>query len=204
MTSSPPVNVDDRRLLRRELRSRRRAIRGKARQLAARQLVRQVQAARLLRPGLRIGLYLSSPEEIDTAPLLALALQRGCRVALPRITSLRHDRMRFHDWNGAARRGPLGMQEPVGGRMRPATDLDVVFLPLVGFDASGNRIGMGRGFYDRHFAHRLRLRHYRRPLLVGLAYEVQQVPSLPRAAHDVGLDAIVTESSVRRFHGSGK
>jgi 5-formyltetrahydrofolate cyclo-ligase len=204
MTSSPHLTGDDRRLLRRELRARRRAIQGKQRQRAARQLVRQVQAVRLLRPGRRIGLYLSSPEEIDTAPLLALALQLGCRIALPRITNLRHDRMRFHDWNGTARRGPLGMLEPVGGRMRAAMELDVVFLPLVGFDDAGNRIGMGRGFYDRHFAHRLRLDSYRRPLLVGLAYDVQRVSSLPRAMHDVGLDAIVTESSVRHFHWSGR
>jgi 5-formyltetrahydrofolate cyclo-ligase len=204
MTSIPPVGGADRRLMRRELRARRRAIQGVARREAARALARQVQATRLLRPGRRIGLYLSSPEEIDTAPLLSLAMRHGCRIVLPRITSLRHDRMRFHDWNGIARRGPLGMMEPAGGRMRAAMELDVVFLPLVGFDGAGNRIGMGRGFYDRHFAHRLRLGRYRRPLLVGLAYEVQQVPSLPRAMHDVGLDAIVTESSVRRFQWSGR
>ncbi|HTQ37142.1 MAG TPA: 5-formyltetrahydrofolate cyclo-ligase [Steroidobacteraceae bacterium] len=191
-------------MLRRELRARRRAIQGAARRRAARRLAQRVDAARLLRPGRQVGLYLSSTEEIDTAPLLALARARGCTVAVPRIVSTRHDRMRFHDWTGAVRRGPFRIHEPLGGRMRAARELDVVFLPLVGFDARGNRIGMGRGFYDRHFAQRLRLSRYRRPLLVGLAYDVQQVPVLPRAAHDVPLDAIVTESSVRRFHGSGR
>jgi 5-formyltetrahydrofolate cyclo-ligase len=192
----------ERRALRRELRARRRAIQGVARQRAARQLAMQAGASHLLRPGQRIGLYLSMAEEIDTAPLLRLALSRGCHVALPRIISLRHDRMRFHDWTGEVQRGAFGIREPQGGVIRSARELDVVFLPLVGFDAQGNRIGMGRGFYDRHFAARLRLSRYRRPLLVGLAYDVQQVASLPRAAHDVPLDAIVTESSVRRFHGA--
>ena len=56
---------------------------------------------------------------------------------------------------GGAAHGPWGMLEPVGGQPRTARDLDVVFLPLVGFDAAGHRIGMGKGFYDRHFAHRL-------------------------------------------------
>jgi 5-formyltetrahydrofolate cyclo-ligase len=79
----------------------------------------------------------------------------------------------------------------------------VVFMPLVGFDAQGNRIGMGRGYYDRHFARRLQLTSYRRPLLVGLAYDEQQVPALPRAAHDVPLDGIVTQSSIRRIHRRG-
>ncbi len=201
MTGNAP-STDERRALRRELRARRRAIQGTARRQAARLLAQQVAAAHLLQPGRRIGLYLSMPEEIDTAPLLRLARERGCRIALPRIVSKRHDRMRFHDWNGAIRRGAYGIDEPHGGRMRSARELDVVFLPLVGFDIQGNRIGMGRGFYDRHFAHRLRMPGYRRPLLIGLAYDVQMVAALPRAAHDVPLDAIVTESSIRRFHGS--
>jgi 5-formyltetrahydrofolate cyclo-ligase len=59
---------------------------------------------------------------------------------------------------------------------------------------------MGRGFYDRHFAFRALLRHCRRPLLVGLGYAVQQVPSLPTAPHDVPVDAIVTECATLSFH----
>jgi 5-formyltetrahydrofolate cyclo-ligase len=182
-TSSIPSAIE-RRQLRRELRARRRAIQG---------------TARWLRPGRRIGHYLPMDEEIDTTPLLQLARQRGCLLALPRITSLRHDRMRFFDASGGIRHGAFGILEPVGGRMVPARELDVVFMPLVGFDVRGNRIGMGRGFYDRHFAHRLRLVRWRRPMLIGLAYGVQQVDALPLAAHDVPVDAIVTESSTYRF-----
>jgi 5-formyltetrahydrofolate cyclo-ligase len=185
------------------LRARRRAIHGVARAQAARQVALRVSAARLLRPGRRIGLYLASPEELETGPLIALARARGCGIALPRIVSLRHDRMRFHNWIGAVRRGPLRILEPLGGRLVAARELDVVFMPLVGFDAQGNRIGMGRGFYDRHFAQRRRQSRWRRPLLVGLAYDVQQVAALPHAPHDVPLDAIVTESTIRRFHRSG-
>jgi 5-formyltetrahydrofolate cyclo-ligase len=76
-----------------------------------------------------------------------------------------------------------------------------VFMPLVGFDAAGNRIGMGKGFYDRCFAHRIRLRRWRRPLLVGIAYEVQRVSSLQGERHDVPVDVIVTESAVLRIPG---
>jgi 5-formyltetrahydrofolate cyclo-ligase len=139
------------------------------------------------------------PEELDTAPLLQLALRRGCRVALPRIVSTRHNRMRFHDLAGPIRRGAFGIAEPQGGRLRAPRSMDVVFVPLVGFDPQGHRIGMGRGFYDRHFAHRARLTHWRRPLLIGLAYDLQCVPALPVSAHDVPLDAIVTESTVLTF-----
>lgn len=203
MANQSSPGMDERRALRRELRARRRAIHGKERRWAARRLTQRVDATRLLRPGRRIGLYLSSPEEVDTAPLLALARARGCRIALPRIVSKRQDRMRFYDWDGAVGRGPYGILEPRGGYLRAARELDVVFMPLVGFDEQGNRIGMGRGYYDRHFAGRLRHTSYRRPLLVGLAYDVQQVPVLPHAAHDVPLDWIVTQSSIRRIQRSG-
>ncbi len=176
----------------------------------ARQLARRIDALGLLRPGRRIGLYLATNEEIDTLPLLQLAARRGCRIALPRVINLRHDRMRFFDLPrgtrfgsmriGAVRRGAFGILEPGAGSPRAAREMDLVLMPLVGFDLKGNRIGMGRGFYDRHFSFRLRHAQCRRPLLVGLAYAVQQVPSLPHAAHDVPLDAIVTESSTLAFH----
>jgi 5-formyltetrahydrofolate cyclo-ligase len=193
-----------RRQLRSELRSRRRAIQGTARERKARQLALRIDALGLLRAGSRVGLYLATTEELDTIPLLQLALRRGCRVALPRVVHRRADRMRFFDFTGDMRpahirRGAFGIREPQGGALRAARELDVVFMPLVGFDLQGNRMGMGRGYYDRHFAFRLRHRQYRRPLLVGLAYAVQQVPALPDAMHDVPLDAIVTESSTLAF-----
>lgn len=188
-----------RRQLRRELRARRRAIQGSLRKASSRALARRVDALGLLRAGHRIGLYLATDEEIDTAPLIELARARGCHIALPRVVDLRQDRMRFFDLRTPLQRGAYGLMEPQGGVPRSAREFDVVFLPLVGFDAQGNRIGMGRGFYDRHFAFRRHLQHYRRPRLVGLAYTVQQVPSLPLQPHDVAVDAIVTESSTLFF-----
>jgi 5-formyltetrahydrofolate cyclo-ligase len=199
VTGQPDPQMEERRRLRRELRARRQAITGAMRGRKGRQLATRVAALGLLRPGTRIGLYLATPEEIDTAPLLRLALRRGCLVALPRVVNRRHDRMRFHDLGPRMRRGAFGILEPQGGAPRTARELDVVFMPLVGFDARGHRIGMGRGYYDRHFAFRRQLRHCRRPRLVGLAYAAQQVGSLPDAAHDVPLDAIVTESSYLAF-----
>ena len=187
--------------LRRELRARRRAIAGIQRQQAARKLARLVDQARWLRPGRRIGLYLALPEELDSAPLLQLARRRGCVIALPRVLSKRHSRMRFFEFDGSMKRGAYGILEPGGKRGLRARDLDVVFMPLVGFDAAGNRMGMGKGFYDRCFAHRRRLHRWRRPLLVGIAYEVQQVSSLQGARHDVSVDVIVTESAMRRIPG---
>ncbi len=166
---------------------------------AASKVARLIAATGWLKPGRRIGLYLPLPEELDTAPLLALAQRRGCTIALPRVVAKRQGRMRFYDLSGGVRRGAFGILEPGGTSNRPARSLDLVFVPLVGFDPQGNRMGMGRGFYDICFAHRRLLRHWRRPMLVGVAYEAQCVPSLPLSSHDVPMDAIVTESSLRRI-----
>jgi 5-formyltetrahydrofolate cyclo-ligase len=204
LTTRDVPAADERRRLRRELRLRRRAIQGNVRARKARQLAARIDALGLMRPGRRIGLYLATDEEIDTSPLLRLALLRHCRIALPRVVDRRQDRMQFLDLPAglrpaAFRRGAFGILEPRGSVVRAARELDVVFMPLVGFDLQGNRMGMGRGYYDRHFAFRLRQRHCRRPLLIGLAYAVQRVAALPCAAHDVPVDAIVTESSTLRF-----
>ena len=74
--------------------------------------------------------------------------------------------------------------------------LDAVLVPLVGFDDSGHRLGMGAGFYDRHFARLRGSRQWRRPRLIGVAYAAQQVSQLPAQAHDIRLDRIVTERAV--------
>ena len=75
--------------------------------------------------------------------------------------------------------------------------LDVVLVPLVAYDGTGTRAGMGAGFYDRTFA--LRLTTGAPPLLVGLAYRWQEVGHLARAPWDVPLDAVLTDQGLRRF-----
>ena len=79
-----------------------------------------------------------------------------------------------------------------------ATAFDLVIMPLVAFDQTGTRLGMGGGFYDRTFAFKQQ-RSYRRPLLVGFAYQFQQVSQLERANWDIALDAVVTEDGWQWF-----
>ena len=73
-----------------------------------------------------------------------------------------------------------------------------MLTPLVGFDDNGNRIGRGAGFYDRHFAFLRHRRSWHRPLMLGLAFELQRVEFLPAKPSDVPLWGIVTE---RGIHG---
>ena len=84
-------------------------------------------------------------------------------------------------------------------QLLPGISLDLVLVPLVGFDDQGTRLGMGGGFYDRSFATRLFRRYWRKPRLIGVAYELQRVAHLDRQPWDVALDGVVTEQRLYLF-----
>ena len=164
--------------------------RARAAQLVARNAARHLH----LRPGWRIAIYMALASELDTAPLINLARERGCTLYVPRIDPHSLGRkMRFVELTGRQRRNRLGIHEPETQRTIGARWLDVVFLPLVGFDACGVRLGMGGGYYDRAFEFRRWRNVWHTPRLIGLAYSFQQVEGLTAAAHDVRLDAVITE-----------
>ena len=188
-----------RRVLRAQLNARRRALPPHERALLSRRVARNADRALRLRAGWRIALYAALPWELDAAPLLALAVSRGCRIYLPCIERRRASReMSFVEHGPALRVNRLGIHEPQGSPSIDARWLDVVFLPLVGFDRSGLRLGSGGGYYDRAFAFRQLRRAWHTPPLVGLAYAFQEVADLSAAPHDVLLDAVVTEEGFIR------
>ncbi len=191
--------ADARKALRKALRARRRAVTPEFRAKAARQVARNVDRVFRLRPGLRVAIYASFREELDSTPLIRLARRRGCRIFLPRIDT-RTVSMKFVEASLGAHEtvNHLGIVEPKGTKPIAARWLDLVLLPLVGFDAHGMRLGMGGGYYDRTFAYRNRHTAWHGPRLVGVAYSFQQVSPMARAWHDVPLDAVVTEAGVIR------
>jgi 5-formyltetrahydrofolate cyclo-ligase len=188
-----------RRSLRASLSARRRLVSAAQRARASLLVARNADRALHLQAHWRIALYAALPWELDAGPLMALAAARGCRIYLPRIDRRQASRgMRFVPMNGAWRRNRLGISEPEGAETLGARWLDVVFLPLVGFDRRGVRLGTGGGFYDRAFAFRRWRCAWHAPRLVGLAYAFQQVERISAAAHDVLMDAVVTEEGIVR------
>ncbi len=148
---------------------------------------------------MRVAIYASFREELDSGPLIRLARQRGCRIFLPRIDR-RTISMKFVEAVAGAREtvNHLGIVEPHGTQPIKARWLDLVLLPLVGFDAQGMRLGMGGGYYDRTFAYRNRHVSWRRPTACGRRLFVPTGFSIGREWHDVPLDAVVTEERVIR------
>jgi 5-formyltetrahydrofolate cyclo-ligase len=185
--------------LRASLLRRRREVRPGERLHAAHLVAQNVERHLHLKAGWRIAVYASLPSELDSGPLIEFARTRGCRVYLPRIDRSRASRsMRFIEMSRGMRRNRLGIEEPAGGAALGARWLDMVFLPLVAFDRHGLRLGTGGGFYDRAFAYRHWRLAWHAPPLIGVGYAFQQLERIAPQAHDVRLDAVVTEEGIIR------
>lgn len=91
-------------------------------------------------------------------------------------------------------RGPLGAAEPPpGAREVPLEDVEAFVIPGVGFSEDGLRLGRGGGYYD------VTLKQAQRAARIGVGFDLQVLPTLPRDPHDVPLDAVVTESRTLTF-----
>ena len=138
---------------------------------------------------------------MDLLPLLNTALYLGKACYLPLVPKRLGRPMRFARLGASTRwyHNRFGIPENYDPRPLSAGKIDVMFMPLVAFDPTGNRLGMGGGFYDGTLAF-LRRRHvWRKPLLIGTAYEMQKVDCLPREAWDVRLDYVITERCIYRM-----
>ncbi len=185
--------------LRRHLRGQRRALSRHAQHQAAQGLYKQLAQHPLFRRARHIALYLPNDGEIDPRPLLRAAQQRGKATYLPVLSPWPHSKMVFQRIRAKQRlqKNRFGIDEPRRNRkqQRKVWALDLVLLPLVGFDRHGARLGMGGGFYDRSLAYRGLRKNWHKPTLLGLAHECQQVDRLAMASWDVPLQGTVTNKA---------
>ena len=169
---------------------------------SAKRLSQQILAQPWYQRAQNIGIYVANDGEIDPIVLATKALFRGKSCFLPSLHPIKKNQLWFGDYQGAMIKNKFGIQEPDPKRnsMISANQLDIVFMPLVAFDHSGGRLGMGGGFYDRTFEF-LKLKNQQKPKLIGLAHHFQMVEHLPIESWDVPLSAIITDqgcTQVRR------
>ena len=189
--------------LRRTQRAQRTALSLPQQAHAAQRLTAQVAALRLFRVSRRVALYLPNDGEIDPVPLMLRIWKMNKTCYLPVLSRLTHDRLWFVPFTPATPLGHnrFGILEPlVPARARVcAQELDLILMPLVGFDAHGNRLGMGGGFYDKSLAFLRNRSVWRKPHLIGLAHDFQRVDKLAASTWDVPLQAVATDRSVYHF-----
>lgn len=201
--STPSVSApttltgDNRKALRRQIRRQRRALSARQQQRAALRVCRLIQNQHWFRKARHIALYLPNDGEIDPTPLIKLCWQLGKQTYLPVLHPIRHNRLWFirYDAQTKMRHNCYRILEPAlcPAPRRPAWALDLVLLPLVAFDAAGNRMGMGGGYYDRTFSYKHRRNGLTGARLIGLAHDFQRVDALPVQPWDVPLYGIVSD-----------
>ncbi len=138
-----------------------------------------------------VASYVGMGGEVDPGPHLP---DTGATIALP--VTRRGEPLRFVVPDGALVDGPYGTLQPEAGTEVEPRHLDLVLVPLVVADRSGNRLGHGAGYYDRTFA--FRRRQAAPPLLVGLAHAFQVVERLEPEPWDVPLDMVVSGAGILR------
>jgi 5-formyltetrahydrofolate cyclo-ligase len=144
-------------------------------------------------PGTVVSGFLPIRSEVDTRPLMDHLRERGARLCVPAI--LDKTTIVFRELVRGAELVP-GTFGTVGPGLEAAElDPDIMLMPLSAFDAAGHRIGYGGGYYDRAIS-RLHEKGLK-PRLIGIAFDCQEVASVPAEPHDVKLDAVLTESGYR-------
>lgn len=148
-----------------------------------------------------IATYWAVGNELEPASLMHTAWKLGKKLYLPIINV--QNTLHFAPLMPTSQfyENHFYIPEPTHHRSTLAApgDMDLVLMPVVGFDACGKRIGMGGGFYDRSFAFK-RTRSKRKPLLIGMAFDVQYVEGIAQRYWDVKLDGVLTESGLTLFY----
>ncbi len=130
--------------------------------------------------------------ELDPMPLLAALHERGFSLVLPCMGGDSVS-LTFREWTpgSALLRRKFGVEEPPAHNS--AVEPTIVFAPLVAFDAEGARLGYGAGYYDAALRN---MRARRKILAIGIAFDEQEFPHIPREPQDEPLDMILTPTRV--------
>jgi len=187
-------------ILRKTLRKRRQQLSESQQESHAQQACQHLIDASLLNNSKRIALFLSQDGELDTQSLIKQLWKiPTLEVYLPTLETQPNWHMGFARYTPQTQLIPnkfnipepaVPQKEHLSGEM-----MDMVIVPLVGFDKAGNRMGMGGGYYDRTFEFK-RLKAHLKPLLIGWAHSCQQVDQLKNQPWDVPLNVMVTENGV--------
>ncbi|RUA07068.1 MAG: 5-formyltetrahydrofolate cyclo-ligase [Gammaproteobacteria bacterium] len=180
------------RTLRQTLRQQRRDIEPCERERFAKILASQVKMVAKIEYRHKVALYLENDGEIDPKHIEKWLKLQKIEIFLPVLVG---KLLKFAKICDKFKKNRFGIKEPDTSVLLNAEQMDVIFMPLVGFDQNKNRIGRGGGFYDRTLAFRQRQTH---PKLYGLAFDCQKVDAIETRAWDVPLDAVITPTTIYR------
>lgn len=133
-----------------------------------------------------ILMYHSLPDELQTVKFLQKWHDRK-RFFLPRVNGVNLDILPYEETR--LELGSFHIEEPTGEDTVDVDDIELMVIPAVAFDRKGNRLGRGKGFYDR-------LLSTSKATKIGVGYEFQLFDSIPSEPHDVAMDMVITQKTL--------
>ena len=181
------------------IRTRRQSINEADQKEAASALLMQLTSHTKIQQAKSIAIYLARDGELDGSPFIRWCWQQNKAVYLPVIHPFSKGHLLFlkYQQDTTMLKSNYGINEPkLDVRLiRPVKEIDVMLTPLVAFDSTGNRLGMGGGFYDRTLSHwyeQNQIGNSTKPYPIGIAHDCQQVEQLPIQHWDIPLPEIIT------------
>lgn len=173
-----------------EIRKQMRAARPDAATLQAlsKTIVVRIQSAPWFQSIQTLGLYMPLADEIDISPLIASGDKQIFIPAFDPAIEL----YRMAEYVEPLKTGPFGIPEPENPRLATETEIDLILVPGVAFDRSGNRVGRGGGFYDR-------LLPLYQATRMGICFDFQCHDRVPTEAHDLQLHGLITETELIEY-----
>lgn len=189
--------VIERQRLRQTLRKARQSLTTEQQQQASERVLAMALQANILPSSGSCAFYLVNDGELNPIKLIQHCWMNGITTSLPVIHPFTKGHLLFVKYSAQSRMqvNQYGISEPRCElpNIVPMQQHRIIFLPLVGFDNAGNRLGMGGGYYDRTLAS---LTPCCNTTLVGLAHDCQQVDALPQQSWDIPLDMIITPGRI--------
>lgn len=189
---------DLRSTIRKEIRQRRNHLSSTEQGLASTNALRHLQRLTELQSSQNIAIYLSADGELDTQPIIEFLWQQGINVYLPVLHPFSKGHLLFLKYTKQTPmvKNKFNIQEPKLDQTQliPIAQLDIIFTPLVAFDETGQRLGMGGGYYDRSLENWFKTGKGATP--IGIAHNCQQVDNIPSESWDIPLPMIITPQKV--------
>lgn len=137
-----------------------------------------------------ILMYHSLPDELATHSFLR-KWNKKKNFYLPRVNGVNLDILPYDE--SRLELGAFHIEEPSGNDVIPVEEIDLIIVPGVAFDRKGNRLGRGKGFYDR-------LLNDTSATKIGVGYEFQYIDEIPAEPHDIKMDIVITQSGIHIFN----
>jgi 5-formyltetrahydrofolate cyclo-ligase len=185
--------------IRKQLRSQRRSLCAEQQFLVSEKITSILTTQPFFLRAKRVGIYLANDGEIDPSAIVDICHKSKKQCFLPVIHPLKINRLHFAHFKQSTQLASnrFDILEPSikSSRLAMPWSLDLILMPLVGFDRQGNRLGMGAGFYDRTLAFKARGQSPA-PRLVGLAHSFQEIKGISAEPWDIPVDHIITEKEM--------